>query len=80
LLRDGQMRRDHVAEICRRYGYRDFHEGSALVNLEDVERLSPLPLDHVSVLGRYEFVLAKSIQQGKLRSLRDSEQLDNLAA
>ena len=22
------MRRDHVAEIRRRYGYRDFHEGS----------------------------------------------------
>src|SRR4051794_35147515 len=24
----GEMRRDHVAEIRRRYGYRDFHEGS----------------------------------------------------
>src|SRR3954447_1799709 len=24
----GVMRRDHVAEIRRRYGYRDFHEGS----------------------------------------------------
>jgi hypothetical protein len=24
----GEMRRDHVAEICRHYGYRDFHEGT----------------------------------------------------
>jgi Domain of unknown function (DUF4158) len=24
----GEMRRDHVTEIRRRYGYRDFHEGS----------------------------------------------------
>jgi TnpA family transposase len=52
----------------------------ALVNLEDVERLSPLLLDHVNVLGRYEFVLAKSIRQGKLRPLRDPEQPDDLAA
>jgi hypothetical protein len=52
----------------------------ALVNLEDVERLSPLLLDHVNVLGRYEFVLAKSIRRGKLRPLRDPEQPDDLAA
>lgn len=52
----------------------------ALVNLEDVERLSPLLLDHVNVLGRSEFVLAKSIRQGKLRPLRDPEQPDDLAA
>jgi hypothetical protein len=52
----------------------------ALVNLEDVERLSPLLLDHVNVLGRYEFVLEKSIRQGKLRPLRDPEQPDDLAA
>jgi TnpA family transposase len=51
----------------------------ALVNLEDVERLSPLLLDHVNVLGRYEFVLSKSIRQGKLRPLRDPEQPDDLA-
>jgi hypothetical protein len=30
--------------------------------------------------GRYEFVLAKSIRQGKLRPLRDHEQPDDLAA
>jgi hypothetical protein len=52
----------------------------ALVNLEDVERLSPLLLDHINVLGRYEFVLAKSIRQGKLRPLRDPDQPDDLAA
>ena len=27
------MRRDHVAEIRRRYGYRDFHEGSEVAAL-----------------------------------------------
>ena len=43
-------------------------------------RLSPLLLDHVNVLGRYEFVLAKSIRQGKLRPLRDPEKPDDLAA
>jgi hypothetical protein len=52
----------------------------ALVNPEDVERLSPLLRDHVNVLGRYEFVLAKSIRQGKQRPLRDPEQPDDLAA
>jgi hypothetical protein len=50
-----------------------------LVNLEDVERLSPLLLEHVNVLGRYAFVLAKSIRQTKLRPLRDPEQPDDLA-
>ena len=35
------------------------------VKPEDVERLSPLLLDHVNVLGRYEFVLTKSVRQGQ---------------
>ena len=39
----------------------------ATVKPEDVERLSPLLLDHINVLGRYEFNLKKSIRQGKLR-------------
>ena len=50
----------------------------ALIKPEDVERLSPLLLDHVNVLGRYEFVLEKSIRQGKPRPLRDPEQSDDL--
>jgi hypothetical protein len=50
------------------------------VKREDVERLSPLLLDHVTVLGRYEFNLKKSIRQGKLRPLRDPDERDDLAA
>ncbi len=52
----------------------------AVVKPEDLERLSPLLLDHVNVLGRYEFILKKSIRQGKLRPLRDPEKPDDLAA
>ena len=33
-----------------------------LVKPEDVERLSPLLLDHVNVLGRYEFALKESVR------------------
>ena len=51
-----------------------------VVKPEDVERLSPLLLDHVNVLGRYEFVLTKSVRQGKLRPLRDPKKTDDLAA
>src|SRR3954471_15319297 len=47
---------------------------------EDVERLSPLLLDHINVLGRYEFNLKKSIRQGELRPLRDPDERDDLAA
>jgi TnpA family transposase len=52
----------------------------AVVKPEDVERLSPLLLDHINVLGRYEFVLTKSVQQGRLRPLRDPGKPDDLAA
>jgi Tn3 transposase DDE domain len=52
----------------------------AVVKPEDVERLSPLLLGHINVLGRYEFILKKSIRQGKLRSLRDPDKHDDLAA
>jgi Tn3 transposase DDE domain len=52
----------------------------ATVKPEDVERLSPLLLDHINVLGRYEFNLKKSIRQGKLRPLRDPDERDDLAA
>jgi hypothetical protein len=31
------------------------------------------------VLGRYEFILKKSIRQGKLRPLRDPDEPDELA-
>jgi hypothetical protein len=53
---------------------------SMTVRPKDVERLSPLLLDHVNVLGRYEFILKKSIRQGKLRPLRTPDERDDLAA
>ena len=40
-----------------------------LIKSEDVERLSPLLLDHINVLGRYEFALKESVRQGQLRPL-----------
>lgn len=51
-----------------------------LVKPEDVERLSPLLLDHINVLGRYEFALKESIRQGRMRPLRKPDELDDLAA
>ncbi len=51
-----------------------------LVQPEDVGRLSPLLLDHINVLGRYEFAFKESIRQGCLRPLRDPDELDDLAA
>jgi TnpA family transposase len=50
------------------------------VRPEDIERLSPLLLDHVNVLGRYEFALKESVRQGQLRPLRDPGEMDDLAA
>ena len=50
------------------------------VKPEDVERLSPLLLDHINVLGRYEFALKESIRQGQLRPLREPKERDDLAA
>jgi TnpA family transposase len=52
----------------------------AVVKPEDEERLSPLLLDHVNVLGRYEFTLKESVQKGHLRPLRDPSESDDLAA
>jgi TnpA family transposase len=47
---------------------------------EDVERLSPLLLDHVNVLGRYEFALKESVRQGQLRPLRNPDEREDRAA
>ncbi len=52
----------------------------AMVKPRDIERLSPLLLDHVNVLGRYEFVLKESVRQGRLRPLRKPDEADDLAA
>ena len=51
-----------------------------VVKPEDVERLSPLLLEHINVLGRYQFTLKESIRQGQLRPLRIPDELEDLAA
>ena len=56
------------------------HSSGEAVKPEDVERLSPLLLDHINVFGRYEFALKESIRQGQLRPLRIPDELDDLAA
>jgi TnpA family transposase len=53
---------------------------SVPVKPEDVERLSPLLLDHINVLGPYDFALKESVRQGHLRPLREPNELDDLAA
>jgi hypothetical protein len=50
------------------------------VKTEDVERLSPLLIDHLNVRGRHEFALKESVRQGKLRPIRDPDEWDDLAA
>lgn len=45
--------------------------GGAVVNAEDVARLSPLGSEHVGMLGRYHFELSGRVAQGELRPLRD---------
>lgn len=51
-----------------------------VIKPEDVERLSPLLLEHINVLGRYEFALTESVRQGQLRPLRMPDEPDDLAA
>jgi len=43
----------------------------AVVNPEDVARLSPLLHRHINFQGRYAFVLAESVARGELRALRN---------
>jgi hypothetical protein len=41
------------------------------VKPEDVDRLSPLGLKHINMLGRYAFTLPDPVARGELRPLRD---------
>ncbi len=41
------------------------------INPEDIARLSPLGHIHINMLGRYYFELAKALQEGGFRPLRD---------
>jgi Tn3 transposase DDE domain len=56
------------------------HATGDTVKPEYVKRLSPPLLDHVNVLGRYDFALTESIRQGQLRPLRSPDEQDDLAA
>lgn len=46
------------------------------IHQEDVARLSPLGYSHINMLGRYQFNLPDSIQQGGMRPLRDPSKPD----
>ena len=41
------------------------------VKPEDVDRLSPLGLKHINMLGRYAFTLPDYVARGELRPMRD---------
>jgi len=41
------------------------------VRAEDVVRLSPLGFAHLTILGRYQFVVSESVRRGDYRPLRD---------
>lgn len=40
------------------------------VYADDVDRLSPLGFDHITILGRYHFVVPEAVRRGELRPLR----------
>lgn len=46
------------------------------IHQEDLVRLSPLGYSHINMLGRYQFNLPDSIQQGGMRPLRDPSKPD----
>jgi hypothetical protein len=50
------------------------------VKPEDLERLSPLLVGHVNVLGRYDFALTESVRKRRLRPLRTPDERDERAA
>jgi TnpA family transposase len=49
----------------------------AVVNDDDVARLSPLGTNHINVLGRYHFSLPVAIARGDFRPLRDPAEFDD---
>ena len=49
----------------------------AIVNDEDVARLSPLGTNHINVLGRYHFSLPDAVARGEFRALRDPSDFDD---
>ncbi len=48
----------------------DLRAKGHIVLLEDIERLSPLTLQHMNLQGTYHFTLPESVAQGNHRPLR----------
>lgn len=49
------------------------------IQQEDLAKLSPLEHRNINVLGRYSFTLPDTVSQGRLRPLRESDGIDDLA-
>ena len=47
---------------------------------EDIERLSPLGHDHITLTGRYHLILADPIRRGEYRSLKTPDRADLASA
>jgi TnpA family transposase len=47
---------------------------------EDIQRLSPLPVEHINLVGRYHLIPAETVQRGAYRPLRTASQLDAISA
>ncbi|MDS0527825.1 Tn3 family transposase [Clostridium sp. SHJSY1] len=43
---------------------------------KDIERLSPLGFDHINIMGKYSFNLSKEVEQGRLRQLIITKNID----
>ena len=44
-------------------------ENGEIINDKDIAMLSPLVSKHISILGKYSFVLPEAVRDGKLREL-----------
>ncbi|MGB7338221.1 MAG: Tn3 family transposase, partial [Phototrophicaceae bacterium] len=48
----------------------EFIEVRPQLDLEAVERITPLAYDHIRILGRYSFTLHRAVQDGQARPLK----------
>jgi hypothetical protein len=60
---------DALDELCR---------SGAVVQPEDLERLSPLGTQHINLEGRYHFALPETVVQGHHRPLRQPSSSEEL--
>jgi hypothetical protein len=42
------------------------------IRVEDIRRLSALPVEHINLVGRYHLIPAEAVQQGAYRLLKSS--------